>query len=134
EAGIAHTAHDLRAARADVWARQERPIEQRLDAVMLDHRGAADLGEEPGAEDAAQRAPGVIGTEAEEESGAGLVFLQQIDQARHSGYSCASATILSASSRTEMLFFGLPMLKILPEAMPFLFAMIAISASIPSSM
>src|SRR5256885_786622 len=51
EARIAHTAHDLRAARADVRAGQERSIEQGLDAVVLHHGSAAHLGEEPGAED-----------------------------------------------------------------------------------
>src|SRR5437763_17127610 len=50
ESRIAHAAHDLRAARADVRAGQERSIEQGLDAVMLHHRGAVHLGEEPGTE------------------------------------------------------------------------------------
>ena len=82
EARIAHAAHGLRAPRADVRAWKERAVEQRLDPVVLDDGRSAHLGEKAGAEDAPQRATGVVGAEAEKEGGAGLVLFQQFDESR----------------------------------------------------
>ena len=50
------------------------------------------------------------------------------------GIAWPSASTVSASSRTDMSFFGLPMLKMRPSAQPSLFSMMRMSASTPSSM
>jgi hypothetical protein len=65
---------------------------------VLDHRGAAHLGKEAGPEDAAQRAPGMVGAEAEEEGGAGAVLLQQLGQPRHAFLSAAQRVDIDLDS------------------------------------
>ena len=70
------------AAPADVRARQEHSVQQRLQAVVLQHRGALHLAEEAAAQDALDRSAGVIGAEAEEEGRRHAQALQQVREAR----------------------------------------------------
>ena len=82
EAVAAHRAHQRRLARADVRAGQQRAVEQRADSVVLDHRGARHLLQEPAPEHAPDRASGVVGPEAEQEGGSRCVALEQPQQWR----------------------------------------------------
>jgi len=79
---IAHLPHHAGATTPDVRSRQQRAVEKRLDAVMRKHRRAPDLLHEARAQRAADGAAGVVGAQAEEEGGARLVPLQDLQQAR----------------------------------------------------
>src|SRR5450830_1224794 len=83
ETCIAGAAHDLGAALADVGAGQQRAVEQGLEAVVLQHRGARHLFHETRTERARDCAPGVVRPEAEQKGGAGVVLFQHLDQPRH---------------------------------------------------
>ena len=76
-------AHDVGAAQTDVGARQQRAVQQRPDAVVLDDGRALDLREEAGSQRPLQRTAGVIGSEAEEEGAAQSMTGQQVEEARH---------------------------------------------------
>jgi len=67
---------------------EERSVEQRRQSVVRQNRGARCFSDEAAAEDALDRAAGVIRPEAEEESGAGAVLFQQLDQARYPSSGC----------------------------------------------
>jgi hypothetical protein len=82
-ADVAHRAHDIAGATADVRTGQQRAVEQRPDAVMLDHRSPAHLADEAATEQALERAAGVIGTQREEERRVHIVLAQQLDEIRH---------------------------------------------------
>jgi hypothetical protein len=84
EAGIARRAHDVGAAAADVRARQQGAIHQRLDAVARNDGGTLQLLDEAGAKRAPDGAAGVIGAEREEEAGLRLLATQNLHQAWHS--------------------------------------------------
>ena len=66
---VAHRAHHVGVAAADVRRGQQRAVEQRAEAVHRDDAGAADLPEEARAEDARDRAAGLVGPEGEEKAG-----------------------------------------------------------------
>ena len=68
EAGVAHGAHHVRMAAADVRRGQQGAVEQRAQAVHRDHAGAADLLEEPRAEDARDGAARLVGAQREKEA------------------------------------------------------------------
>jgi len=65
EAGIAHRAHHITRTRPDVRPGQQRAVEERAPAVVLEHRGATHLAQESRPERALQRPAGVIGSDAE---------------------------------------------------------------------
>src|SRR5262245_66664357 len=83
EPGAAHADERRRAPRADVGPGQQRTVEERAQAVVLDHRRARHLPHEAAPEDATDRAAGVIRSEAEEERRVRAVALQEPDDARH---------------------------------------------------
>ena len=83
EAGIAHRSHGIGGAPADVGAGQQGAVKERAYAVVLEHRGAIDLGEETRPENAPQRPAGVVGAEAEKKSAAGAMFFQQSREPWH---------------------------------------------------
>jgi hypothetical protein len=70
------------AAPADVRARKEHSVEQRLQAVVLEHGSAFHLAEEAVAQGALDRTAGVIGAEAEEKRRRHAQALQQIRKPR----------------------------------------------------
>src|SRR4029077_12000344 len=67
---------------ADVRPRKEHSVEQRLQTVVLEHRGASHLAEEAVAEGAFDRTAGVSGAEAEKKGGRHAQALQQIRKPR----------------------------------------------------
>src|SRR5206468_6986215 len=83
EARVAHRAHDVAAAPADVGSGKQGAVEQGPQAVVGDDRGARYLGEKPAAERALDRPAGVIRADAEQKGRARAVFLEHVDQARH---------------------------------------------------
>ncbi len=83
ETRVTHSAQDRCAAPADVGPRQQHAVQQRAQAIVFEHRGAADLGKKSGPEHAPQGAAGVVGTEAEVEAGRHLQALAQGHQRRH---------------------------------------------------
>src|ERR1700694_4444283 len=62
EALVANAAHHVTSSPAYVRARQQRPVEQSFDAVVLDHRSPLHLAEKPGSKYPFDRTPGVIGS------------------------------------------------------------------------
>ena len=69
EAGVAHPAHRVRVAPADVRGGKERAVEERPYAVDLDDARAAHLAEEAGPEDPRHGPAGLVRAEREEEAG-----------------------------------------------------------------
>src|ERR1700690_812468 len=65
---------------ADVRAGQKQAVQKRADAVSGNHAGAADLAQEPGTEDALDRAAGVVGTEGEEKRGLDVERVQEVQE------------------------------------------------------
>src|SRR5205085_2386325 len=65
EALVANAAHHMACPPAYVGAGQQSAVKQRFDAVVLDHRRPLHLAEEARTKHAFDRAPGVIGSEAE---------------------------------------------------------------------
>jgi hypothetical protein len=80
---IAYRLHHVARAPSDVRTGQQRAVEQRAPAVMLDDRGAPHLAQETRAQHAADRAAGVVAAEREEERGVDIVAAEQLDQRRH---------------------------------------------------
>ena len=64
-AGVAHGAHHIAGPSSDVRSGQQRAIEKRAHAVMLDDRRPLDFPHEAGAENALDRPSRVIGSERE---------------------------------------------------------------------
>jgi DNA-binding transcriptional MocR family regulator len=83
ETWLAGPAQHVGAATSDIRAGKKRSIQQRLQLIVLEHRGARHLRKKTGAKHPAQGAPGVVGTEAEEEGAARAMPAQQLDQARN---------------------------------------------------
>src|SRR5271169_6356945 len=92
ESRVAHATHDVRAFAPDVRPRQQRAIQQRLDAVMFQYRGASDLAEEAGTEHALDGAPGVVSAKRKEKCGLRVVPLERFNQARHA-FACAAVGV-----------------------------------------
>src|SRR5216117_722180 len=83
--GPDHTGRAIkRVFRRGFVGKVSRPVEERQEPVVRQHRGARYLSDEAATEHALDRAARVIRTEAEEESGAGAVLFQQLDEARNS--------------------------------------------------
>jgi len=108
ETFVTGVAQDVAAASADIRPRQQGAIEQGGEAVMRYHRGALTLAKEALAEYAFDGAAGVIGAEAEQESAAGLMLLQQVDQRGNTepGPFSVSTSILSARYFFMMFLLG----------------------------
>src|SRR5262249_35079685 len=70
--------------------RQQRAIEQRLQAVMLQHRRATHLAHESASKSALDGPAGLVGTETEQEGRSNAQLFEQADQAR---YTFVGATI-----------------------------------------
>ena len=81
--GVAHRAHDVASTAPDVGAGQERAVQQRSHAVVLDDGRPLHLSHESAAEDALDRAARVIGTDREQERRANTVLAEELDQARN---------------------------------------------------
>ncbi len=82
ETALCDFPHQRRATPADVRPRQQRPVQERFDSVMLDDGGAGDLAHEAGTECPADGTPGMVRPEAEEERCLGLLPLQEIRDSR----------------------------------------------------
>ncbi len=82
ESGLRNRAHDGCGAQANVRTGQQGAIEQCLQTVMFQHRGALDFAQKALAEDAFDGAAGVVGSQAEQKGGVGGVRLQEGLQAR----------------------------------------------------
>src|SRR5262249_9916048 len=78
-----HAAHHLGAALTDVRAGQQRTVKQSAEPVVRYHGSAPYFLEEALAEHALDGAAGMVGPQAEQKGGAGLVLLQYLDEARH---------------------------------------------------
>src|SRR6516165_4869594 len=90
EAAACDLLHFAAATTADVRAGEQHSVQQRLQAVVLEHRGALHLAEEPAAERAPDRPPGVIRSEAEEKGG---VDAQPPEQIRETYRALAGAAV-----------------------------------------
>jgi hypothetical protein len=81
-AGVGQGAHVLRKRARDLRSGQQRAVEQRPPAIHARHIGAHRLGEEPGLEQPAHCAAGVIGPAGDEEAGGEGALLQRLRQRR----------------------------------------------------
>ena len=79
-AGVAHGAHHIAGPSSDVRSGQQRAIEKRAHAVMLDDRRPLDFPHEARAENALDRPPRVIGSEREQERRQDAVLAKQLDE------------------------------------------------------
>ena len=80
---IAYRAQHSRSPQANIRSRQQGAVEQRAQSVVFEHRGARNLLQKALAKDPLDRPAGVVGPEAEQEGGAGIVPAQDAEQARH---------------------------------------------------
>ena len=87
-AGVTRRAHRIGADAADVGGGQEDAVEQRAQAVVLEHGGALDLGEKARPKGATQGPAGVVGTEAEQEGRRGG---SATERAQQPGYAFTRA-------------------------------------------
>jgi hypothetical protein len=98
EAFIARPPHDVARAPADVGAGEQRAVEQRLDPIVANDRGALNLLEEPRAENPPDRPAGVIGAHAEQKRRSSIVPAQNVEQAQH--------TLARTAERVDVDFEG----------------------------
>jgi hypothetical protein len=89
EAPLGNAPHDVSTAAADVRSRKQSPVEEGLDAVVLDHGSPPDLTNESASERAPNRPAGVVGPKTEQKSGTRLRTLQKRSQSRDSFASAA---------------------------------------------
>ena len=82
-APVAGKAHHAFVPAAHVRARHQHPVQERAEAVGGKHAGAADLAQEPGTEDALDRAAGVVRAEREEERGFDVELIKKIKEIRY---------------------------------------------------
>src|SRR6185436_6496699 len=79
----AHRAHLPGAALADVRPREKRAVEECAQPVVAHDGGAPDFAEKILPENPFDGAPGVVGSEAEEEARTGAAALEQPGEAGH---------------------------------------------------